>query len=149
MFNPLSLQEEKVLRNSGKICISVAPVWRNGQDLNSVPHNIHYTRTDPNTNQVFDDILLYTCYVTVSRCMVTFNNLKKSIFIKSAFYSSEQVMYSALKMSLEQIINWSEETGKKRLTIISAMPHIAEHFVDLKFIIKNVNTNITGKRLLS
>lgn len=146
MFSPLSLQEKKLLQNSGKIYISIVPAWKNTQSLNSIPYNIYYSRIDDTT---YDDILLYTCYITISSHMVTIGTLKENISLKTGFLAYERVSYSILKMVIEQIIDWAQNTGKPRLTIISKLSHIVEHLIDLEFTIENEKTYTAKNRLIT
>lgn len=133
------------LRTTGKLCISASSGWETISSNSSIPYNIRYRKI---FNDVYDDIILYTSYVTISTQTVTFSNLKKSTFIVNSFYSNENVMYSLLKLVLEEIINWAKKTGRKRLTIISDLPHITEHYIDLGFLIKKEHKNFVGRKLL-
>lgn len=147
MFNPISLTEGKTLEKGGKISISVASKWAGTSNLAAIPHNIRYV-VEKN-KKIYEDMLLYTCYITVSSVTTTFENLKRSSFINDSFYSSEKRMYYFLRMALKQACIWSAENGRRRIVIMSDLPHIAEHFVDLKFVIKKkFNKIIVGKKTL-
>ena len=147
MFNPISLIERKALKKDGKILISVTPKWEGTSNLRAIPHNIHYAME--RWGKVYDDVLLYTCYVTTLPTRFIFGDLKRSSFINNSFCSSEKRMYYLLQMVLDRLITWSTVAGKEYIIIISDLPHIAEHFVDLKFTIKKrSNKTIVGKKTL-
>lgn len=147
MFNPISLIERKALKRDGKILISVASKWAGTSNLEAIPHNIRYV-VEKN-GKIYDDVLLYTCYVTTLPTRLLFKDLKRSSFMNNSFYSSEKRTYHLLRMVLDQLITWSTKAEKKHIVIISDLPHIAEHFVDLKFIIKKKSDKIiVGKKTL-
>lgn len=145
MFMPISSKMERQLCTVGKIYISASSGWETTPVGNSVPHNIRYREISA---KIYDDMVLYTCYITISTQKVTFSNLKKCTFIADSFYSNENTMYVLLKLALEEIINFAKKTGRKYLDIISDLPHIAEHFVDLGFVIKKGHGNFVGKKVL-
>lgn len=145
MFMPISLETEKQLCVNGKIYISAAPDWRTIPIGNSIPYNIRYRKISAD---IYDDIVLYTCYITISTQKVTFSNLKRCTFIVDSFYSRENTMYSLLKLVLEEMVGLAKETGRRHLTIISNLPHIAEHFVDSGFTIKKEYESFIGKKIL-
>lgn len=145
MFMPISLETEKQLCVDGKIYISASSNWRTTPIGNSIPYNIRYRKISAD---IYDDIVLYTCYITISTQKVTFSNLKKCTFIVDSFYSRENTMYSLLKLVLEEMTNLAKETGRRHLTIISSLPHTAEHFVDLDFTIKKEYESFIGKKIL-
>ena len=142
MFVPII---EKQLYIDGKIYISASSGWGTMPIGNSIPYNIRYRKISAD---IYDDIILYTCYITVSTQKVTFNNLRRCTFIADSFYSRENTMYSLLKLVLEEIIDLAKETGRRHLTIISKLPHIAEHFIDLGFTIKKEYEFFIGKKIL-
>jgi hypothetical protein len=145
MFTPISLETKKQLCGAGKIYISVSSGWEMVPSGNPIPHNIRYRKV---STDIYDDIILYTCYITISTQMVTFDTLRKSLFIVDSFYFSENIMYDLLKLILKEIIIWSKKTGRRYLTITSDLPHITEHFIDLGFLIKKQHNNFVGKKSL-
>lgn len=145
MFTPISLKTKKQLCATGKVYISISSGWEMVPAGNSIPYNIRYRKVSAD---IYDDIILYTCYITISARMVTFDNLKKSLFIVDSFYSNENIMYDLLKLILEEITIWSRKTGRKYLTITSNLSHITEHFMDLGFLIKKQHNNFVGKKSL-
>jgi hypothetical protein len=145
MFTPISSETKKQLCSTGKIYISMPSGWEMVPTGNPIPHNIRYRKV---STDIYDDIILYTCYITISTRMVTFDSLKKSLFITNSFYSNENIMYDLLKLVLKEIVIWSKKTGRKHLTIASNLSHITEHFMDLDFSIKKKHDNFIGKKLL-
>lgn len=145
MFTPISSETKRQLNGIGKIHISASSGWEIVPIGNSIPHNIRYRRV---STDIYDDVILYTCYITVSARTVTFDGLKKSLFIVDSLYSNENVMYDLLKLVLKEIAIWSKKTGRRYLTITSNLSHIVEHFMDLDFSIKKEHNNFIGKKLL-
>lgn len=142
MFIPISL---KKLYSIGKVNISVLSGWETISSTNSIPYNICYEKI---FNNIYDNVILYTCYITISSQTIFINNLKRSVFIINSFYSEERTMYNLLKLILKKMISWSKETGRKNLIITSDLSHITEHFIDLDFSIKKEHGSFTGKKLL-
>lgn len=145
MFVPISSEVKKQLCGAGKIYISVSSGWEMVPVDNPIPYNIRYRKI---STDIYDDIILYTCYITISTRRITLDGLKKSLFIVDSFYYSENIMYDLLKLTLKEIIIWSRKTGRGYLAITSSLPHVVEHFIDLNFSIRKKHNNFVGKRLL-
>ena len=145
MFTPISSETKKQLCGTGKIYISVSSGWEMVPIGNPIPHNIRYRKV---STDIYDDVILYTCYITISTQIVTFDGLKKSLFIVDSFYSNENIMYDLLKLVLKEIAIWSKKTGRRYLTITSNLSHIVEHFMNFGFSIKKEHDSFIGKKLL-
>ena len=140
MFKSLSIEEEKQLLDTVKICL-IEPHSRLLDVQNNDRHNIYFYPKNCFNN----GIIVFTCLNIVTSKSFILHSIEVCEDSNDLYGLDEEVIYSLIPLFIRFSVDLAVLNGKDEVILKSGMPHFADHLVDNKFrIYKRIERSSSG-----